>query len=82
MPLIKVDAQGLRGRELEIAVEKDIDRFNTYFVKLDTPVAKADAATPQGRYWQGVFERLLATQEARHEQWVADGAPPQATQQV
>lgn len=56
MSLLKVDAQGLTGKALEIAVEKDIERFNEYFVKLGTPVAKND---PLDKYEKAAIKTYL-----------------------
>ncbi len=53
---IKVDACGLKGKELEALVEEDIRRFNEYFTSLSTPVAKND---PLDRYEKSILKTYL-----------------------
>ena len=53
---IKVDACGLKGKELEAVVEADIKRFNEYFTSLSTPVAKND---PLDKYEVSILKTYL-----------------------
>jgi hypothetical protein len=54
MPSIKVDAQGLKGKELEEVVEEDLHRFEEYFVK----IAKANNG-PLDRYERAILKSYL-----------------------